>query len=93
VEPCNNTNIALLPASLDSTLAEFLASPLCTGILSLLLPLFISLKIIMHWHLFILGQKRDPKLLRVEEVVSSGNHIETFDLDLLVYGFPLLRFY
>jgi len=35
-----------------------------------------------------LGRKRDPELLRTEEVIPSKKHIETFDLGLLFYIFP-----
>jgi len=47
----------------------------------------------MHWHLLIFGWKRDPELLREEEVVPSEKHIETYDLGLLVLIFPHLHFY
>ena len=84
MESRKNTKIALLPMSLDNTLIELLASPLCTGSLSLLFPLFIYLKRTMHWNLFILGWKRDPNLLREKVVVPLEKHIETSGLGFLI---------
>lgn len=92
-ESSRNTYIAPLRASLDSTSTELLASPIYVGSLSLLLPLFIYLKRTMRHNLFIFGRKRDPKLLRVEEVILLEKHINTFDLGFLIYIFSFLHFY
>jgi len=83
VESRRNTSIAPLPMSLDSTLMELLASPLSAERHSLLSPLFIYLKRIVHRHLFILGRKRDPELLRDGEVVPLEKQIKTSHLGFL----------
>jgi len=63
---------------------KLLASPLyAKAFIFFHLYLFI-LKRIVHQHLFIFERKRDTNLLRVEEVVTSEKHIDTFDLGLLV---------
>ena len=79
-----NTSMAPLPTSLVITPKELLASPLHAGSLSLLPPY--SFFILIFYLLFIFfififptvhitysfqGQKRDPDLLRAEEVVPA----------------------
>jgi len=77
VESCRNTNIALLPTILVSTLTELLASPLCAGSLSLLSPysfsffskfFTFSFFITVHSTYSFQRWKRDPNLLREEEI-------------------------
>jgi len=74
MESHRNTHISLLPTSLVSTLVELHASPQCAGILSCLSPLYFSRGLCIGTYLF-LGRKRDPDLLRSEEVVPSEKHV------------------
>ena len=91
VKSYRNTHIAPLPLSLFITLVELHASPLCTGSLSLLSPLYFSRGLCIGTYLF-LGRKRDLKLLRVEEVVPLEKHVRPLT-QVCSFGFspsPLL---
>ena len=75
-ESDRNTSMAPLLASLVSTLVELLASPLFIGSLSLLSPYSFSLFsffifVTMYSTYSFQRRKRDPKLLRVKEVVPA----------------------
>ena len=83
VKSRRNTSITPLLASLVSTLAELLASPPCAGILSLLSPYSFFILNFWTFHFFSFftvhntysfqRSKRDPELLRAEEVVPAEN--------------------
>ena len=95
VESHRNTGMALLPASLVSTLAELLESPPCAGSLSLLSPYSFFILNFFYFPFFIFTVhstysfqrwKRDPDLLRAEEVVP----VEKYFIISLMF---MLRFY
>ena len=73
--------------SLVSTPVELHASALCAGNLSLLLPLYFLRELCIGTYLF-LGWKRDPDLLRVEEVVPSEKYF-VYTPQILVNSPPL----
>jgi len=61
-----------------------LASPLYARSIYLLSPLFIYLYRLCIGTYSFHGWKRDPKFLRVGEVVPPNKHIKPFDLGFLV---------
>lgn len=88
MESGKNKIISPLSARLDSTLVDFPASPLYVGSLSLLSPLLFFFKENSASKLIILGQKRDPELLRVGQVVPSKKHIMISNLGFVIQIFP-----
>jgi len=69
-ESPKNTNISQLPTSLESTLVELLASPLYAGNLSLIFPLFVYLKRVVNWNLFIFLAEEVSQLIHKSKVCS-----------------------
>jgi len=96
-ESHSNTSMAPLPTSLVSTPVELLASPLCTGSLSLLFPysffIFFTFFIFYFcncaWHLFISYVEEGSRL--IERGCSNRELVYyTFDVPIKVFHLTLL---